>query len=273
MKLNKRKIHEIIFEADTKAGKLFDVILIILICLSVAVVMVESVSDLNAKYNKQLEIGEWILTFLFLAEFLFRTWSVNKPQKYLFSFFGIIDFLSILPSFIGLFVTGASSLLIIRSLRLIRVFRVLKLSSFIGEGNQLMDALKASRAKIIVFLVSILILIIILGTIMYLVEGTENGFTSIPRSVYWAVVTLTTVGYGDIAPHTTLGQFIASVVMILGYGIIAVPTGIVTKELLNSEKISLNTEACINCGLDMHDNDANYCKKCGYKLKNHEKSN
>lgn len=264
------RVHEIVFEADTKAGKRFDVGLLILICLSILVVMLESVASFNAKYDNYLEISEWILTALFTAEFLIRAWCVKRPLSYIFSFYGIIDLLSILPTFLGFFVTGASSLMIIRMFRLIRVFRVLKMARFIGEGNQIIHALKASRPKIIVFIGSIMIMVTILGTVMYLIEGGENGFSSIPKSIYWAIVTMTTVGYGDIAPQTTLGQFIASVIMILGYGIIAVPTGIVTGEIIQHEK-QVNTQSCRTCGHDDHDNDAVFCKKCGHVL-NHKKS-
>lgn len=261
----KHKIHEIVFEADTKAGKVFDVVLLIIISLSIFVVMLESVASINDKYGHILTAIEWTLTILFTIEYVVRAWSVRKPLVYIFSFFGIIDLLSIVPTFLSLLLTGTSGLMIIRMFRLIRVFRVFKLARFVGGGNQIMKALKSSKPKIVVFIGSIVIMVTILGTFMYLIEGEKNGFTSIPKSIYWSIVTLTTVGYGDITPQTGLGQFLASIIMILGYGIIAVPTGIVTSEFVKNEK-KTNTQSCINCGLNDHDNDANFCKHCSYKL-------
>lgn len=267
MKNFKQKIHEIVFEADTKFGKAFDVVLLVIICLSIILVMIASVDSYNEKYGHILLILEWSLTVLFTFEYFLRIWLVKRPSAYIFSFFGIVDFLSIVPAYLGIFFTGPSGFVIIRMLRLMRVFRIFKLGRFIGEGNQILVALKASRAKITVFITAVLVLATILGTIMYLIEGSENNFDNIPKSIYWAIVTLTTVGYGDISPHTPVGQAIASVVMILGYGIIAVPTGIVTNELMKTETNTiLNTQSCMTCGHDSHDNDARFCKKCGSNL-------
>lgn len=261
----RKRLHEIIFEADTKAGKAFDVALLIAIVISVIVVMLESVRSLDAKFAKEFDTLEWIFTFLFTAEYFLRIYVTNKPFKYIFSFFGIIDFLSIIPSYLGLFIGGAESLLVIRSLRLLRVFRVLKLSRYVGESNQLVSALIASRRKILVFLFAVFAVTIIMGTAMYIIEGRSNGFDSIPHSIYWAIVTLTTVGYGDISPHTWAGQLLASVIMILGYGIIAVPTGIVTSEMTKPHNIN-NTEVCQNCGEDSHIDESKYCRACGHLL-------
>lgn len=260
------KLHEVIYEADTRAGKFFDVLLLIIIILSITVVMLESVPSLHEDYGDFFEKAEWIFTALFTLEYIARLISIQKPLKYVLSFYGIIDLLSIIPTYLGVFISGTSSLMVIRSLRLMRVFRILKLGSFIKESKTLIDSLKASRHKIMVFLLSILTMVTILGTVMYLIEGGENGFDSIPRSIYWAIVTLTTVGYGDISPITTLGQFIASIVMILGYAIIAVPTGIVTNELIKSENKKISTLACKSCSQEGHDADAKHCKYCGEKL-------
>lgn len=260
------KLHEVIYEADTRAGKFFDVLLLIIIILSITVVMLESVPSLHEDYGDFFEKAEWIFTALFTLEYIARLISIQKPLKYVLSFYGIIDLLSIIPTYLGVFISGTSSLMVIRSLRLMRVFRILKLGSVIKESKTLIDSLKASRHKIMVFLLSILTMVTILGTVMYLIEGGENGFDSIPRSIYWAIVTLTTVGYGDISPITTLGQFIASIVMILGYAIIAVPTGIVTNELIKSENKKISTLACKSCSQEGHDADAKHCKYCGEKL-------
>ena len=259
------KVHEIIFEADTFWGKTFDVILLIAIVLSVIAVMLESVTEIRMKHGQALFVAEWVFTILFTIEYIARLWSVNKPLKYATSFFGIIDLLSILPAFLALFISGAQAFLIIRSIRLLRVFRVFKLVRFLGEASQLGQALRNSRAKIIVFVGSVFVLVVILGTLMYLIEGGDNGFTSIPKSIYWAVVTLTTVGYGDIAPQTPLGQGLATFIMILGYGIIAVPTGIVSAEMTQT-KVHTNTKACPHCGAEGHSDKAKYCYSCGDPL-------
>lgn len=260
------RVHEIIFEADTFWGKTFDVFLLIAIVLSVIAVMLETVTEVEIKYGKQLEIAEWVFTILFTIEYAARLWSVNKPWKYATSFFGIIDLLSVLPAYLGLFISGAQAFMVIRSIRLLRVFRVFKLVRFLGEASQLSQALKASRAKIIVFVGGVFVLVVILGTLMYIIEGGQNGFTSIPKSIYWAVVTLTTVGYGDIAPATPLGQGLATLIMILGYGIIAVPTGIVSAEMAQSARMSISTISCQHCGAEGHDDDAAFCYRCGEKL-------
>lgn len=263
------KLHEIIYEADTFAGKLFDITLLIVILFSILLVMLESVEKIGTKYTSVLNVLEWIITVLFTLEYIARVVAVKKPKTYLLSFYGIIDLLSTIPKYISLFVVGTNSLIALRALRLLRVFRILKLSRFIGESANFGRALKRSRAKISVFISFVIVLCIILGTVMYLVEGAqESGFTSIPRSVYWAVVTLTTVGYGDIAPVTALGQFIASLIMILGYGIIAIPTGIITSEMTKTEKklIPNNTQNCPNCSNAYHQDKAEYCHNCGHKL-------
>jgi len=264
----KNKLHEVIYEADTPAGKWFDIILLFLILASIAVVMLESVSSISNTHGHELNIAEWIITALFTLEYFARIIVIKKPKEYIFSFYGVIDFLSTIPKYLSLFFIGSHALVALRALRLLRVFRILKLARFIGEGNQLANALKASRAKISVFLLAIFMLCIILGTIMYMIEGDSGGgFTSIPRSVYWAIVTLTTVGYGDIAPVTPFGQFIASIIMILGYAVIAVPTGIVSSEMTKDrKKVHLNTQSCTNCSASNHRDNAEYCYECGHQL-------
>lgn len=266
----KEKIYEIIYEADTPAGKLFDLVLLIIILASILLVMLESVKPIYENYSDILNISEWVITIFFSIEYIARIISVKKPSRYIFSFYGIIDLLSTIPKYLSLFIIGSHSLVVLRALRLMRVFRILKLTRYIGESTNFVRALKKSRAKIAVFLSFVLILCIILGTVMYLVESDESGFTSIPRSVYWAIVTLTTVGYGDIAPVTALGQFIASIIMIMGYGIIAVPTGIVSSEMTKVEKdnIPTNTKACTSCTEEYHRDDAEFCHKCGHQLDN-----
>ncbi len=269
----REKLHEVIFEADTKDGKLFDVILLIAILGSVLAVMLESVDFLGKPYYDVFWWFEFGFTLFFTVEYLLRIYAVHSPSKYIFSFFGIIDLLAILPFFLSFFLVGSQYLVVIRSLRLMRVFRIFKLVSFVNGASEISKALKASRAKIFVFLSFILILVVIMGSVVYLVEADNNsGFTSIPRSVYWAIVTLTTVGYGDIAPSTPLGQFIAACIMILGYSVIAVPTGIVSAEMVNPgnktavNQVSLNTQCCKNCAKEGHDDDAEFCKFCGSDL-------
>ncbi|SDS02761.1 voltage-gated potassium channel [Polaribacter sp. KT25b] len=264
----KEKLHEIIYEADTKEGKLFDVILLIAIIASILLVMLESVESFDKEYHLFLNIFEWIITILFSIEYILRIITIKKPLKYIFSFYGIIDLLSTLPKYLSFFLIGSHHLAALRALRLLRIFRILKVTRYIGASNRLLIALKASRVKISVFLYFVVILCIILGTIMYMVEGAENGFTSIPRSVYWAIVTLTTVGYGDIAPQTPFGQLLASIVMILGYGIIAIPTGIVISEMPKTpdNKVNTNTKACPSCGAESHKDGAEFCYNCGSKL-------
>ena len=265
----RNQLHEIIYEADTPAGKFFDLSLLVVILLSIVLVMLESIEPIGTKYALIFNILEWIITVLFSLEYIARIVCVKKPRAYIFSFYGIVDFLSTVPKYITLFVVGTNSLLALRALRLLRVFRILKLTRFIGESTNFGRALKRSKIKIAVFLSFVLVLCIILGTVMYLVEGDKNsGFTSIPRSVYWAIVTLTTVGYGDIAPISALGQFIASLIMILGYGIIAIPTGIVTSEMSRKERknIPKNTQSCSSCTESCHADDAQFCHKCGLPL-------
>jgi len=260
------QLYEIIFEADTPLGKLFDIALLISILTSVMAVMLESVSFIDEKYHKELRVVEWIFTIGFSIEYVARIVSSKKPFNYIFSFYGIIDLLAIVPTYLSLIVVGSQSLVVIRAIRLLRVFRIFKLARFIGEGKYLLAAMKASRAKITVFLGAVLAMTMVMGTLMYLVEGHEHGFTSIPRSIYWAIVTMTTVGYGDISPQTAFGQFLASIVMVTGYAIIAVPTGILTVELSRGANISVNTQVCTNCGFDDHADDAKFCKKCGEDL-------
>ncbi|MAZ26074.1 MAG: ion transporter [Cytophagaceae bacterium] len=265
----KTRLHEIIYEADTPAGKAFDVILLILIFLSIIMVMLESVTAISAQYGDYFYIGEWIITIFFSIEYILRCITIKKPTAYIFSFYGFIDLISTIPLYLSFFFVGTHALLTIRALRLLRVFRILKVTRYIGEGNRLAKALKDSRPKILVFLFAVLILSVIAGTLMYLVEGPENGFKNIPLSIYWCIVTLTTVGFGDIAPVTPLGQFIAMVIMILGYGIIAVPTGIVSAEMTKGtaeNNLALNTQSCQNCGSNKHQDGAKYCHKCGHTL-------
>lgn len=264
----KDKLHEVIYEADTRAGKLFDVLLLIAILASIVLVMLESVPSINAEHHVFFNSAEWVITLLFTVEYFLRIVSIKKPREYIFSYYGIIDFLATIPKYLSLFLGGTHALLVLRALRLLRVFRILKITRYIGESNKLTKALKSSRPKIVVFLLAVMVISIILGTVMYLVEANaDSGFTSIPRSVYWTIVTLTTVGYGDITPLTTLGQLIASIVMVLGYGIIAVPTGIVSAEYANqTKKIATNTTACRNCSFENHTDDAQFCSACGEKL-------
>lgn len=265
----KSKLHEIIYEAETPNGKTFDIILILAIIASIILVMLESVKSFDEEYHNFLNISEWVITILFTIEYIARIISIKKPSKYIFSFYGVIDLLATIPKYLSLIFVGTHALVALRALRLLRVFRILKLTRYLGASKTLAESIKASRIKISVFLFVVILLTVILGTIMYLVEGPQNGFTSIPYSMYWAIVTLTTVGYGDISPHTPLGQFIASIVMILGYGIIAIPTGIVTSEMAKSDtKIDTNTQHCKNCGADKHLDNAEFCNKCGKKLKN-----
>ena len=257
--------HDIIFEADTRAGRNFDVILLVVILASLASLMLESVASIYKTYASLFKTLEWIFTAIFSIEYIVRLMVVRSKSRYALSFYGIIDLLSILPAFIALVIRGAHYIMIIRSLRLIRVFRVLKMVRFLSEANLLSSALRASRAKIIVFLMAVVCATFILGTAMYLIEGPEHGFKSIPSSIYWCIVTLTTVGYGDISPQTTFGQIFASIIMILGYGIIAVPTGIVTSEMTKA-RAKQDENECPKCHLKAHDTDAAYCKNCGTQL-------
>lgn len=262
---SRQRLHEIVFEAETREGKIFDVIVISLILLSVLAVVLESVGSIRASYGNILIAAEWIFTILFTIEYALRLASVKRPLRFAFSFYGLIDLLAILPTYISLLVPGTQYLLSIRILRLLRIFRILKLTAYVSESQVISSALRASRRKILVFLVGVLSIVTVVGTLMYVVEGEENGFTDIPTSIYWAIVTLTTVGYGDLSPKTGLGKFLASIVMIMGYGIIAVPTGIVTAELTRAIKPT-TTQICEECHADGHEQDAMHCKYCGAKL-------
>ena len=265
--LLKEKLHEVIFEADTPLGKTFDIALLIIISLSVLIVMLESINYIQIKYHTFFLILEWIFTIIFTIEYILRLYSVYRPMKYATSFFGIIDLLAIIPTYLSFFISGSQTLLVIRALRLLRIFRIFKLGHFLKEGDLIMSALRRSRAKITVFLTAVILLVIIIGSVMYLIEGgAGSGFSSIPRSIYWAIVTLTTVGYGDITPATDIGQFLSAVVMILGYSMLAVPTGIVSAELASGDKPRNNTQSCRYCGKEGHDDDALFCKFCGEKL-------
>ena len=261
----KKKMNRIIFESDTKNGKLFDVILLIAIILSVLTVTLESVKYIEFKYSRIITIIEWTFTIIFSIEYFLRIYSSEKRLKYCFSFFGIIDFIAVVPTWLALFSLGTHYIIVVRLFRLLRVFRILKLARFLGEADILMRALKNSRYKITVFIGAVATFVVILGTLMYIVEGEINGFTSIPKGIYWAIITLTTVGFGDIVPQTILGQAISSFVMILGYGIIAIPTGIVTSETIKEAK---KTGKCDSCGKTGLDKDSVFCKYCGKKLEN-----
>lgn len=265
----KEKLHQIIFEADTPIGKAFDISLLVFIMMSVLVVVVDSVPNYHKAMPNVFYALEWFFTIVFSIEYFLRVYTVKHPFKnYIFSFYGIIDLLAILPTYLSIFIVGSQYLMVIRIFRMIRVFRILKLGRFIGATELLKKSFIASRHKILVFLEVVLTVVFIMGSLMYLIEGPESGFTSIPRGIYWAIVTLTTVGYGDIAPVTVLGQFVASIVMILGYAIIAVPTGIITVEMQKAErkKQALNTQVCSNCYHNQHDDDAKFCKRCGHLL-------
>ena len=261
----KDKLYEIIFESDTPAGKRFDVLLIISILLSVIIVLLDSVQFYNNKYGDILYMMEWIFTILFTIEYFLRIYCIKRPFLYTKSFFGIIDLLSILPTYISIILPASRYLSVIRILRVLRIFRILKLILYIGEANHLLDALISSRRKITVFLFFIFTMVTIIGSIMYLIEGEGNGFTSIPRSIYWAIVTITTVGYGDISPQTELGQLFASFAMILGYATIAVPTGIISAEY-STMKQKFNNTVCPDCANEDHEDDAEFCKTCGSML-------
>lgn len=263
MKTIRQKLHRIIFFTDTKAGKAFDVVLLITILINMLAVMLESVQSINEQHGNTLKITEWVITGLFIIEYALRIWVSEKPWKYIFSFYGLVDLLSILPLFMEMLFIGSHSLAIIRSLRLLRLFRVFKLTRHMNQGNVIIQALKESWAKISVFLFGVITVILVVGTVMYLIEGPEYGFSSIPRSIYWTIVTVTTVGFGDITPQTTVGQVIASFTMILGYAIIAVPTGIVTVEMSKQKNRSI---ICPNCAQQGHDADARFCKHCGHDL-------
>ncbi|HMB90281.1 MAG TPA: ion transporter [Rhodothermales bacterium] len=268
------KLYIVIFESDTRGGKAFDVALIWVIIASVVVVMLESIDTVRTEYGDLLYLLEWGFTILFTIEYVLRLLCVGRPVRYAISFFGIVDLLAVIPTYLSLIIPGAQFLLVIRLLRILRVFRVLKLVHYLSEADVLMRALRESRRKITLFLFAVLTLVVILGSLMYLIEGAENGFTSIPRSIYWAIVTLTTVGYGDISPQTNVGQTLAAFIMLIGYAIIAVPTGIVTAEITRAGQeqreasVEHGTRAliCPSCYAAGHDDDARFCKNCGTRL-------
>lgn len=260
------RLRHIIFGTNTPAGRLFDQVLIVTIIASVIAVMLDSVHDIHAQYGDLLYALEWGFTLIFTVEYLVRLWISDRPGRYAFSFYGVVDLLSVLPTYISLVAPGANYLLTIRILRVLRIFRVMRLLSFMSEANFLIRALTRARRKIAVFLFTVLVVMISFGSLMYVIEGPDNGFTSIPRSIYWAIVTVTTVGYGDITPHTILGQAIAALAMITGYAIIAVPTGIVTAEITTAMHRDRFSRECPNCHLHEHERDALYCKRCGEKL-------
>ena len=257
----RKKIYIIIFRSDTPAGKLFDMILLVLILLSILSVFLESVASFRAEYATIILTLEWIFTILFTLEYALRIYSTHRPLAYIFSFYGFIDLIAFIPTYLSLLFTGTQYLVVIRAFRLLRVFRILKLSRFIYEGNILKSALKASLHKIIVFISSVITLVTIIGTMMYIIEGNESGFTSIPMSIYWAIVTITTVGYGDISPQSTLGQLLASILMIIGYGIIAVPTGIVSVEMARATEEA--KRKCPACHSSIHTPSDKFCAHCG----------
>lgn len=260
--------YDVIFESHTRAGKLFDIILLVLIIGSLLAIMLESIPSLLKTHRLFFRYVEWFFTGLFTIEYLIRLVVVRKKLKYMLSFYGIIDLIAILPTYLAIVLVGAQYFMVIRSFRLLRVFRVLKMVRFLGEASMLTSALRASRIKIIVFLVAVMCVVFVMGTVMYVVEGPSNGFTSIPVSIYWCIVTLTTVGYGDISPQTPAGQIIASLIMIMGYGIIAVPTGIVTTEMgkAQARRSAVKPFVCPNCKATDHAPDANFCKNCGEKF-------
>ena len=262
------RLHEIVFEADTPEGRAFDVGLIAVIVLSILTVMLDSVRPIAARHGEVLRVAEWVFTVVFTVEYILRLIAVRRPLRYAVSFFGLVDLLALLPSYVSLVLPAGRYLLVVRALRLLRIFRILKLGAFLSEGAVLGNALRASRHKIVVFVATVLTLVVLIGTLMYVIEGEKNGFTSIPTSMYWAIVTLTTVGYGDIAPQTPLGKMLASFVMILGFGIIAVPTGIVTTELARAGRLlePVSGQACPSCGAGGHAADAKYCRQCGAAL-------
>ena len=261
----KEKLNEIVFGTETFAGKFFDIVLIGLIVISVFCIIIDSVPEFSQKYGNILKILEWFFTICFTLEYFLRIFIAEKPIKYVFSFFGLVDFISFIPTYLTLIIPGSHYLLIIRTLRLLRIFRILKLVQYVKQGELILTALRSSKNKIIVFLFTVINLVIILGAVMYVVEGEKNGFTSIPKSIYWAIVTLTTVGYGDISPKTPIGQFIASIIMIVGYSIIAVPTGIVTHEIIDATK-DKEYKICPACGYKDFNMDSNYCRICGERL-------
>lgn len=266
------RIKTVIYGTDTWQGKLFDILLLIFILISIIVIMMESVVSLRLKYQYEFLVTEYVITGLFTIEYILRIISLNKPLKYVFSFYGVIDILSILPTYLSVIFTGTKPLTVIRAVRFLRIFRILEMSKFTLGANTIIKALYFSRHKIIVFIISMLTIVIVLGGIMYSIESYEAGFTSIPRSIYWAIITITTVGYGDIAPITPLGQALASFIMLIGYSIIAVPTGIVTAEVVKNDMDKIKKFSCPNCEKEGHTTDASFCKHCGHEFEDHSKS-
>lgn len=259
--------HDIIFEADTPAGKAFDVALLVTISISVLAVAAESVEGIALRFGPELRALEWVLTILFTLEYVLRLMVVERPAAYARSFFGVVDLLAVLPTYLSLFFVGTHALAVIRALRLLRIFRIFKAARYVSEMNAMLVAFRKTRHKILVFVFVVLCSVLIMGTLLYVIEGEASGFDNIPRSVYWAIVTMTTVGYGDIAPQTPLGQFIAAAAMVLGYGLIIIPTGLFAVELAQSTHEGVSTEHCTRCSLEGHDVDARYCKRCGSRLR------
>jgi len=266
MAFDRQTVRQVIFEADTPAGRAFDIGLILCILISVVSVLLDSVARIHARHGELLYVVEWFFTILFTVEYALRLWCIQHPVRYARSFYGIVDLVGILPTYLSVLFAGTQYLLVVRILRVLRVFRVLRMVHFVGEATLLTEALKASSRKIIVFISTVLALVVVFGCLMYLIEGADSGFTSIPKSIYWAVITLTTVGYGDVAPVTPLGQAFATIVMILGYGIIAVPTGIVTLELSEAHRRMANTKTCPSCAAEGHIPEAAFCWRCGEHL-------
>ncbi|MCC5937590.1 MAG: ion transporter [Lunatimonas sp.] len=266
---SKKRLAHIVFESDDKASKGFDVLLLVLILLSVLVVILDSVAEIHARFGTFLYAAEWFFTAVFTAEYFLRIWLSTRKTGYVFGFYGLVDLLAILPTYLSIFFFTSQYLTVIRALRFLRILRILKLTEYVQEATILKNALRQSRLKIQIFLGSVLTIVLVMGSLMYIVEGPDHGFTSIPRSMYWAIVTLTTVGYGDIAPETDFGQFIASLIMLTGYAIIAVPTGIVSSELTAAKQRSqypVSRRICHQCQVQDHEADARYCRSCGSPL-------
>ena len=262
----RERLFTIIFRADTPAGKWFDIALILAILVSVGAVLMTTVDDLNARYGRAFYLVEWFFTILFTIEYGLRLYCVKRPAHYAKSFFGVVDLLSILPTYLGLIFTGAAPMMVIRILRVLRLFRIMHMHRYVGEANILLEALQGSWRKTLVFVYTVITLVVIFGTAMHSIEGSDGGFTSIPQSMYWAVVTLTTVGYGDITPVTTPGKILASMIMITGYGIIAVPMGIYFAEFTQAAQRRKQGRACPACKAKGHEADASYCRACGARL-------
>jgi voltage-gated potassium channel len=269
--LLRKKIYVIIFRSDTPAGRLFDLALLFLILLSIFSVALESVAEFRKNYIAYIHVIEWTCTILFTLEYILRIYAINRPKQYIFSFYGLVDLVAFLPTYLSFFLAGTQFLVVVRAFRLLRVFRILKLSRFLSEGNILKQALQNSMHKIVVFLATVLTVVTIMGTIMYLIEGPDNGFESIPMAIYWAIVTITTVGYGDVSPQSPLGQFFASILMIMGYGIIAVPTGIVSVEMAKATELA--KKRCPACKAPLTDAESKFCAYCGIKLSDFKTQN